>query len=421
MAKAQYIGVATSFPIYTEQTQTVAITSSNVSQYFTVTNGSYYFAGSGNVFTSNNAGVNSSTAQTTLTAKTDISALTFNYSYSSEQNYDKFTLSVGGTTIESAVSGSTTTKSYSGSLSAGASIVMTYAKDSSQHKNDDKCTVSNISITTKVRTQTGTETKSVARKVTKEYIGVSGVARKVTKGYIGVNGVARQYFSGGTPISSVAVGGTVKVAENGTPVDYIVVQIGTPNSTAYANCDGYWLLRKNAWNYNDLNYYIRDDDGDQLAEYDYNWPTVINSNLTNYIRNAEVALYNRYPARLRSIILSPTLPVYSGYNSTPGTVVAPCNVFHLGHLEINGWTSYNRECVLAYFANAAGPREADPLRVAYDDNGNAQSWWLRDCNGGGSYRPGAVYADGSANGWGAKRYRPCFIVPKTAKLEDLLG
>ena len=132
----------------TTQEVIVAITADNISDYFTVTNGSsYYFAGSGATFTSNNAGVNSSTATTVLTAKQDISVLAFDYSYSSEASYDKFTLKVGGTTVENAVSGATTNKNYSGSLTAGQTVEFTYAKDSSQHKNDDKCTFSNMYIT----------------------------------------------------------------------------------------------------------------------------------------------------------------------------------------------------------------------------------------------------------------------------------
>lgn len=125
----------------------VDITASNISEYFTVTNGSsYYFNGEGNVFTTNNAGVNSSTASTTLTAKQDISEISFNYSYSSEPNYDKFTLKVAGSTIENAVSGATTTKSYNGSLTSGQTIEFKYVKDSSVNKNNDKCTFSNMVI-----------------------------------------------------------------------------------------------------------------------------------------------------------------------------------------------------------------------------------------------------------------------------------
>lgn len=127
----------------------VSITAANIADYFTVTNGTYYFAGSGSVFTSNNGGKASSTASTVLTAKQDISVLTFNYSYSSEQSYDRFTLKVGGTTVEDGVSGATTNKTYSGSLAKGRTVEFTYTKDSSQNSNDDKCTFSNMYITIK--------------------------------------------------------------------------------------------------------------------------------------------------------------------------------------------------------------------------------------------------------------------------------
>lgn len=128
--------------------QSVVITASNISEYFTVTNGSpYYFNGQGNVFTTNNAGVGGSTASTILTAKQDISEISFDYSYSSEPRYDKFTLKVAGSTIENAVSGATTAKSYNGSLASGQTIEFKYVKDSSVDKNDDRCTFSNMVVT----------------------------------------------------------------------------------------------------------------------------------------------------------------------------------------------------------------------------------------------------------------------------------
>lgn len=125
----------------------VAITESNIADYFTVANGGYYFQGSGSTFASNNARVAGSTASTVLTAKQDISVLAFNYSYSSEANYDKFTLKVGGTTVEDGVSGATTNKTYNGSLAKGQTVDFIYSKDSSQDANDDKCTFSNMHIT----------------------------------------------------------------------------------------------------------------------------------------------------------------------------------------------------------------------------------------------------------------------------------
>lgn len=134
-------------PPSTDKEVIVAITADNIGDYFTVANGSYYFKGSGSVFTSSNGGKSSTTASTVLTAKQDISVLAFSYSYSSEAKYDKFTLKVGGTTVEDGVSGATTNKSYSGSLTTGQTVEFTYAKDSSQDKNDDKCTFSNMHIT----------------------------------------------------------------------------------------------------------------------------------------------------------------------------------------------------------------------------------------------------------------------------------
>ena len=128
------------------QVDLIAITASNIADYFTVANGTYYFNGDGTTFTTNNGGVHSSTASTVLTAKQNIQAVMFNYSYSSEANYDKFTLKVAGSTIESAVSGSTTTKAYSGSLTSGQTIEFTYTKDNSGNSNDDKCMFFNMAI-----------------------------------------------------------------------------------------------------------------------------------------------------------------------------------------------------------------------------------------------------------------------------------
>lgn len=131
----------------TDKEVIVAITAANISDYFTVTNGTYYFAGSGSVFTSNNSGESNSTASTVLTAKQDISVLAFNYSYSSEAKYDTFTLKVGGTTVEDGISGATTNKTYNGSLAKGQTVEFTYSKDSSQNANDDKCAFSDMHIT----------------------------------------------------------------------------------------------------------------------------------------------------------------------------------------------------------------------------------------------------------------------------------
>lgn len=174
-----------------------------LSDLFTITNGSsYYFANTNtestnnySTYKSNNGGQDSTTASTTLTALHDFSALSFGYSYSGESNYDYVTLTVGGTTIESKASGSTTNKTWSGTLSKGQTIKITYTKDSSYNKYDDCGTIYNIQATYQA---TVTETTTVIDKVgTGEYV---NLARKVKKAYIGdSNGKARLCFAGSTP------------------------------------------------------------------------------------------------------------------------------------------------------------------------------------------------------------------------------
>lgn len=190
MAMGTYIGVLG--PVYEDQDGTpVNITASNISTHFTVTNGSYRFAGSGSTFTTTNGGVASSTAYTTLKALYDM-RVSFNYSYSSEANYDKFTLKVNGEFIENAVSGKTTSKTYSGTLRTGQTIYFEYTKDGSQDGNADQCTFSNMVVTPFAPVQVGEA--GFARTVKREYKEENGVIRKIHKAYKEVDGVARQVF-----------------------------------------------------------------------------------------------------------------------------------------------------------------------------------------------------------------------------------
>jgi hypothetical protein len=75
------------------------------------------------------------------------------------------------------VSGTTTSKSWSGSITKGTTITFKYDKDGSTNMYDDKCTFSNMVCTYTGQTITGYESKSVARKIRKAYIGIGGVAR----------------------------------------------------------------------------------------------------------------------------------------------------------------------------------------------------------------------------------------------------
>lgn len=128
-----YVGIATT---------SVTITESNVSKYFTSSNGSYTFVQSGGILENNNKNQNSTAATITLTAN-QTSSIRFNYGQGSERNYDKFTIVVAGTTVISSVSG-TGSNSQSGTISKGQTISMTYSKDSSNSTNGDFAHIYNV-------------------------------------------------------------------------------------------------------------------------------------------------------------------------------------------------------------------------------------------------------------------------------------
>ena len=114
----------------------MAMTSSNYTSYFDVTNSTYGFIiGSDNYWKANNTGRNSTTASTTWTCKYS-GTYVLEYSYVTEQNYDKVTLTTTDTSASSttthlsAVSGSSS-GSVTVYLDANDTIVMTYSKDSS--------------------------------------------------------------------------------------------------------------------------------------------------------------------------------------------------------------------------------------------------------------------------------------------------
>jgi len=103
-------------------------------------NGTYAFIQDGTKWTSNNKGINSSTATSTwtinLSKQTNYS---FNYRVSSESKYDKLTITLDGSTVVNAISGNGTEQVYTTTLSAGAhTITATYSKDSSSSTNEDR-------------------------------------------------------------------------------------------------------------------------------------------------------------------------------------------------------------------------------------------------------------------------------------------
>lgn len=126
-----------------------SVTSSNYSSYFSLSNGSYYFSGSSSGWSATNTGVNRSTATTTWTCN-NAGTYVISWNIVTESGYDEFTLTAGGSTYASAISG-TQSSSATVSLSSGSTIVATYSKDSSQHASGES-----VVVTIQYRTSTTT-------------------------------------------------------------------------------------------------------------------------------------------------------------------------------------------------------------------------------------------------------------------------
>ena len=186
-----YAGVTATVPVYTETTTTedIALSSATFTDFFSASNtGTTGTNAKGITWTNNsggglkltfgNYGINSSTSMTTFTAQRDLTNVVIKGLYYTESNFDKITLTVAGTTVLNAVSGtsSTLTQRWAGSLSKGQTIVLKYVKDSSQSAGSESSTYFTLSCdpyqkTTVNKTQTGTETKLVDKKIVKGYVG----------------------------------------------------------------------------------------------------------------------------------------------------------------------------------------------------------------------------------------------------------
>ena len=125
------VGTANTSTSYT------GITTNNYSNYFTISNGSYYFnPDSYGDWSANNLGQNSTTATTTWTC-TSGGTYRLTWTYVTETRYDKLTVKANGTTYADAVSGNSS-DSVTVNLTNGATIEATYSKDSSQSASGEK-------------------------------------------------------------------------------------------------------------------------------------------------------------------------------------------------------------------------------------------------------------------------------------------
>lgn len=247
-----------------------------------------------------------------------------------------------------------------------------------------------------------------ARSVSKMYIGVDGKARQVKKAYIGVNGAAKLWYQRSTPLGTLAVGSTVKIAVGGTDYDWLVVHQGLPGSMYDASCKGTWLLmwdiyENRQWHSSNTNDYA-------------------NSTIHSYLNST---FLNLFESSIKNAIKQVKLPYRKG-SGTSRTVTSGSNglsakIFLLSATE----TSFSFSSMpsgegaeLAYFKGCAD-NSSDSKRVAYL-NGSATDWWLRSplCY---NFSAMCVSSDGD---WGfsscsnSHGIRPCMILPQDTLVDD---
>lgn len=247
----------------------------------------------------------------------------------------------------------------------------------------------------------------VARKVKQPLIGVDGVARKVKSGYVGVNSVARQFLQGGILASTLSVGSSVYLMENGSAVEYLVVNQGKPQSSDNYkdSCNGTWLLRKDVFETRQWN-----------SANNVNYPS---ASIHSYLNST---FLNRFDTKTQNAIQQAVIPYdYDAYGSTGNDLSA--KVFLLSLREIGVYSSNSGNpskagLKLEYFSDTpTNALSTSSKRIAYL-NGVATAWWTRSLYSSNS--AWCVWTNGSMGGFteiSAYGIRPALILNSTALVD----
>lgn len=207
--------------------------------------------------------------------------------------------------------------------------------------------------------------------------------------------------------SSLAVGSTVKLMENGAAVEYLVVNQGIPeNSSLYdASCDGTWLLRKDIhsnrqWHTFNVNKY-------ETSAIN----TWLNGDFFNSLGSVERATVKQVKIPYRH-------GGGDGGTNQSGANGLSCKVFLLSGPEVGlAGEIYmpDNGAKLDYFTSGT-TTSANNKRIAYL-NGSAALWWLRSPLTGNDYSVWIVDATGSGSGNNPSNshgIRPALILPSNA-------
>lgn len=217
--------------------------------------------------------------------------------------------------------------------------------------------------------------------------------------------------STGIAAGDLDVGKEVLLNENGSPVNYLVVNQGIPeNSPLYdASCEGTWLLRKE----------IR-----EIIQ--WSGPNGDSALVGSNIMTTMAGYLNDYDQNVKQSIKTVKIPYCIG-NGFPtvnnGANGLECSIFPLGGYEAGGanvsansFLPVDGAC-LSYFENL---EYIDQRTIAYF-NGQAETWAFRSPHNSANYTVCIAYKDGYISGdecsysYGS---RPTLILPYDFKFTD---
>lgn len=204
--------------------------------------------------------------------------------------------------------------------------------------------------------------------------------------------------------SEIVVGSTVKLLENGTAVEYLVVHQGLPSSMYDMSCDGTWLLRKDIyetrqWHSSNTNSYKA-------------------STIHSYLNSTFLGLFD---SDIQVAIKEVKIPYVNG--TADSAVASGANglaakIFLLSGYEV-GWTQSTYSyfpidgACLSYFIGTAA---TDSKRTGYL-SGTATIWWLRSPLTNVTKNAWSVlYSGDYGGGLCSNSYgiRPALVLPSTA-------
>lgn len=256
------IGRKKQVPIYEEVTTTgEVLSSSTLSNYFTITQGSPY-GWTYNILSGSdigliesipdNVGINSSTATITFEAVRDLPGVRIDYIYYTETNYDKITVSIGNETLLNSVSGiagpsnpTTGSISYENlvmnrTIYQGEKIIFKYVKDPSQshtYESYTKFTIQCPPYTTTTTEITGYEEKIFPQNISNLYLSPT---KKVIGGWIKDSSSTKRFY--GKKINSITYTGnytqSVITINN---AEYDLFELTTSGTLTLANTAEVWL------------------------------------------------------------------------------------------------------------------------------------------------------------------------------------